>query len=226
MIPVILTVGPLATADADNISVSQSTAGAAALTITGDLATAGIATMDVPRRVLITSAADDRPITFRLTGTNGDGNAIREVVPGTNGASAYTTQDFLTVTEIFTSGATAGNVTAGTNGIASSPWKLTNSQHQGVTEISWFGEVTGTITWGIQYSYGNPNNNQNQIGSSALGNYPTPITAINLPQLTAQTVNADAAIDNPIQCWRAIVTAGTGSVQVTAIEGGMTESGG
>lgn len=223
MLPIVVTVGSLATAHPDNISVSQSTAGSTPLTITGNLATAGVATMDTPRRVLITSAADDRLISFRVTGTNADRNPIRETVPGTNGASAYTVQDFLTVTAILPSAATAGNVTVGTNGIASSPWKLTNAQNQAVSQISFGAVVSGTVTYGLEYCYENINSNSNAIGG-ALGNYPTPPVPRTFQQLTGQTTNADAALDNPVSAWRVIVTAGAGSVTVTAIEGGIEGS--
>jgi hypothetical protein len=116
-------------------------------------------------------------------------------------------------------------MTLGTSGVASSPWKLANSQHQARTSISWGGVVTGTVNWGIEYCYENPNDNQNQMGG-ALGNYPTPPTPRSLPQLTGQAGDADASLDSPIQAWRVILNSGTGSVTVTAIEGGMAQAAG
>jgi hypothetical protein len=222
MIPVIITLGPIASAVANFFAVSATPTSGTALT----LAHTAVLT---PRRVLLTYGNEGSARTLRLTGTNADGNPIRETLAIPSGAigTVYSVQDFGTLTEAMPlgSGWTAA-MTLGTNGVASSPWKLTNSQHQALTSISWFGEVTGTITWGVEYGYTSPNSNQNQMGSGPLGNYPTPVTPLPLQQLTAQTVNADAALNNPFQCWRVIVTAGTGSVKVTSIEGGVTESGG
>lgn len=222
-LPITLTVGPLATADPDNVSLSQSAAGAQALTINGVAASGGVATFDVARRVIITSAGNDTGITFRITGTNASDNPIRQTVTGASISAASTTEDFLTVTEVRTSGATAAAVTVGTSSVASSPWKLVNAQHQAPEQISWGFIVSGTANYSLQYTYDNPNNNQNQMGS-ALGNYPIPPTPWTSAQVSGKTANAEAAIDNPIQAWRLVLNSGTGSVTATAIEGGMAQA--
>lgn len=222
MLPIVLTVGPLDTADADGIATAQTLADAGAFALDGILATDGVATLDVPRRVLITSSGDDTGITFRVTGTNHDGNPIRETLTGVNATTVYTTQDFKTVTEVYASGATDGDVEVGTNGVASSPWKLTNSQHQANTQITWDCDATGTVTYGLEWTASSVNDNQNQLGG-ALGNYPSTPVAKTLTTLTGKTADASASQDNPIQAWRCVITAGTGSVTVRALEGGMTE---
>ena len=224
MLPVTLTVGPLASADADNICASQTPLAAGAMTINGAAASGGVATLDVQRRVLITSAADDSDITFRITGTNSDNNPIRETITGGNAAAVYTVQDFKTVTEVYASAAASGAVTVGTNGVGSSPWKMTNSQHSASTQITWDCDVSGTVTYGIEWTNSAINDNQNQMGG-ALGNYPTPPVARTLTTLTAKTADASASQNNPIQAWRCVITAGTGSVTVRALEGGMIQGG-
>lgn len=223
MLPQIVTVGSLATADDDGIAQTQSPLAAGALTINGALATSGVATMDVQRRVIVTSAGNDSNKTFRITGTNGDNNPIRETITGGNIAAVQTVQDFKTVTEVYASAATAAAVIVGTNGVASSPWKLTNWMHQAVSEITWDGSVTGTVTYGIEWTSSTINDNQNSMGG-ALGNYPSTPVARTLTTLTAKTADASASQDNPIQAWRVIVTAGTGSVTVRALEGGISEA--
>ena len=80
------------------------------------------------------------------------------------------------------------------------------------------------MNYGIEYCYQNPNNNETTLGSSALGNYPTPPTPWTLSSLTAQTANAEAAIDNPIEAYRVVILSGTGSVAARILEGGITES--
>lgn len=222
-LPVTLTVGPLAAADADNVSLAQTAAGAEALAIDGAAATAGVATFDVARRVLITSVGNDSGITFRVTGTNSDGNPIRQTVTGANASTASTTEDFLTVTEVFTSGATAADVTIGTSGVASSPWKLVNAQHQAPVSIAFGCIVDGTIDYTLEYAYTSPNDNANQMGS-ALGNYPTPPTPWSLTALANKVANTDATVSTPFQAWRMKINSGTGSVTVTAIEAGMAQA--
>lgn len=223
MLPIQLTVGPLATADADGVATSQTPLAAGAMTLDGALVSGGVATMDVPRRVIVTSAGNDSNKTFRITGTNSDNNPIRETITGGNIAAVATVQDFKTVTEIYASAATAAAVIAGTNGVASSPWKLTNWMHQAVSQITWDCVVSGTVTYGIEWSPSVINDNQNSMGG-ALGNYPSTPVARTLTTLTAKTADASASQDNPIQAWRAVITAGTGSVTVRALEGGISEA--
>lgn len=76
-----VTVGPIAAADADGICASQ-TPTAGPLLINGALASGGSVTLDVQRRVLITTVSDESGTSFTITGTNWQGNAISEVVPG------------------------------------------------------------------------------------------------------------------------------------------------
>jgi hypothetical protein len=220
-IPIVLTVGPLAAAVANWFAVSATPTSGTALT----LAHTSVLT---PRRVELAYGNEASARTLRLTGTNADGNTIQETlaVPSGGAGTVYSSQDFLTLTEAMPlgSGWTAA-MTLGTNGIASSPWKLLNAQHQAYPSISWGGIVIGTVTWGIEYTYDNPNNNQNTMGG-ALGNYPTPPTPWTFAGLTGKNANADGSSNNPFQAWRVILSAGTGSVTVTGLEGGMTESGG
>src|SRR6185437_3174379 len=110
----------LAAASANNIALSQSPAGAGNLTLNGAAVAAGVATLDTQRRVLITSAGTDTGITFTVYGGNQSGSAISETVAGGSlGIPVSTTQDFLTVTRVAASGASASTVTVGTSGVGS-----------------------------------------------------------------------------------------------------------
>jgi hypothetical protein len=176
---------------------------------------------------LVTFGNEASARTIVIAGTNADGNPIQETlaIPSGGGATAATVQDFATLTSILPlGGGWTAAATVGTDTVASSPWKLTNAQNQAVSEISISGVVSGTISWGIEYTYNNPNNNSNVIGSQVLGNDPIAPTPWTLAALTAQIGNADAAIDNPIAAWRAVILSGSGSVTITAIEGGIAES--
>lgn len=109
----------LAVASAVAVSASQSP-GAGAILINGGSATAGVATLDVARRIILTSGGNDTGITFTLTGTDRNGRAQSETVTGANAAAAQTTRDFKTITGITHTGSVATTLTVGTNGVASS----------------------------------------------------------------------------------------------------------
>lgn len=110
----------LVAAVSNGISTSQSGTAGTALTITGSLATSGVATFDVARRVIVTSAGNDSSNSFTITGTDRYGRTQVEVITGGNATFAQTLRDFKTVTKIVPTSNTASTVTAGTNGVASS----------------------------------------------------------------------------------------------------------
>ena len=103
--------------DADGISTAATISGAAALTLTGTLASGGSYTSgdNIGQPITILSAADDSGITFTIVGTDAVGDALTEVVTGASGAPGTATSSgyFNTVTSITTSASSAGNVSAG-----------------------------------------------------------------------------------------------------------------
>ena len=113
----------LAAPDDDGVCVSQtpSAGGAQNLTINGALASGGIATLDVNRRVLITSSGNDSGRTFTIYGTNRYGN-VQETITGPNTGVVYSVFDYKTITRVSVDGNTAGNIKVGTNQIASTQW--------------------------------------------------------------------------------------------------------
>jgi hypothetical protein len=206
---IVVTLGPLAAASANAICLSQTPLAGGALLINGALATGGVATLDVARRVLITSAANDSARTFVVTGTDYFGNVISETVtPGPN-PSVFTTLDFKTVTSITVDAATAGAITVGTNGVASSqPIPL---DIHGRPDVSLQVAVTGTVNYTLSQSLDNPwtvdetrwlwinHPDANLVSATASrqGNYAY------VPAMTRITLNS-----------------GTGSVRYTVIQSG------
>ncbi len=100
--------------DRNGISVAQTPAIAGNLTITGALASGGVATLDVPRRVGIYGGSDESAKTFTVYGTNRFGVTISEAITGPNATTVGGTKNFKTVTRIAVSAATTGAVEAGT----------------------------------------------------------------------------------------------------------------
>ena len=107
----------LAAANVTGITTSQALASAGNLTINGALTSAGVATFDVARRVGIASVGNDTGINWTVTGTDRNWRPQSETFAGASGATAQSTKDFKTVTQIYGSGAAASTVTAGTTAL-------------------------------------------------------------------------------------------------------------
>lgn len=209
MQPITVTVGPLDAADDNGIALSQTTAGAANLTLNGALVTGGVAVLDAPRRIIITSGGNDTGITFTITGTTYGGQSVSETITGASGAAASTTVDFLTVTQISASGATSvSGVIAGTNGVAGSRWVRLDSWAFPQTAIQC--NASGTVNYTIQVSMDDPNSLTN------------PVSVPNMTWLNTNDADAVSAIGDVFSnfdwtpTWaRILLNSGTGSVSAT-----------
>jgi len=164
MRPITVTAGPLAAPDADGIAQAQKPA--ATFTLNGALVSGGVALLGAPRRVLITTVADETALTFTVTGANSAGDVLSEAVAGVNNTSTYTALDFYTVTSVTASATPTGNVTIGTNGVGGSTWvrldewALPNASVQAV--------VSGTINYTVQYSNDDPNSATDPVLPAAM----------------------------------------------------------
>src|SRR5215813_7531014 len=165
-------------AAANNICASQSP-GAGAILINGTLASGGVATLDMARRVLISPGGADSGITFTVIGTNRTGSVISETVQGVNNPSTVTTtQDFKTVTSITH---TVGTVSATT--AASSEWVVLDTASDPMnTGIAVY--VTGTANYTVEYTYDDINNPYSAT-------FPT-VFNIGSGSLTSKTATADS----------------------------------
>lgn len=167
----------------------------------------GAVTLDKPRRVLITSAGDDSGITFAVTGTDASGNPVSQTIAGANASTAATTLDFATVTRVTPSAATAGAVTVGTNGVASS--RIINVDHMGFTPISAQVSVTGTVNYTVQYSLESPA----VVGAANINWINHTDTA-----LVGATATKAGSLALLAQSLRVTLNSGTGSVRMTVTQ--------
>jgi len=209
MRPIAVTLGAITAASANNICLSQ-TPSAGNLTIAGSLATAGVATLDVPRRVLVTTAADESAKTFTIYGTNRYGIVITDTVVVPAASTNYTALDFKTVTRVTISSNAAGAVTVGTNGIASS--QTIPLDYQGRPECSLQVTVTGTVSYTVQQTLDNPQT----TGSPTWVNHPD-------TNLVAATATAQGNYAYIPAATRVTLNSGTGSVVFTVIQAGLQE---
>lgn len=185
---------------ANNICALQSPV-AGVIVLNGAAVSGGVATLDAPRRVLITSGTSDAAITFTVTGTGRSGGALSETVQG--GTAVATTQDFKTVTGITHTGSVAGTLTVGTSGAASSEWVMLNMSAPVMCPIGVAAVVTGTINYTVEYTYDDPN-------KLAPGVNPA-VYSITSGPLTAKTANAEAGntFSFPVAALRLTQNSGT-----------------
>jgi hypothetical protein len=123
----------------------------------------GVAVLATPQRVLITTA--DTTHIFTVTGTNSTVAVISETV-GPITTSAYTVQDFATVTSITINGTATAAVTVGTNGIGSTPWVRTDEWANPSVSIQC--DASGTVNYTVQESNDDPNDPTNPVLPSAM----------------------------------------------------------
>ena len=197
----------LATAVVNGISTSQSLGGAGNFTITGSLATAGVATLVPARRVLFTFAADETGHNFTVTGTDRYGRSQSEVVVGTTG-TAYTAKDFLTVTQVSGSAATTGNVQVGTNAVGSTAPYIVDS-FINPANIAAALEITGTVTTGLEGSLTDLTPSWDLANNTVVW-YP-------VSGFSGLTANTQNTITGPFTMIRLTNTSGTGTAKARLV---------
>lgn len=214
MQPMVVSVGPLVTAAANNICLSQTPSGAGYLTINGALASGGVATLDTPRRILLTTNGNETAKTFTVVGTNWAGNSITEVITGVTSSTATSVLDYKTVISIYVSAATAAAVTFGTTTTAASPWVRFNSW--GIPQASIQVVVTGTINYTLQFTLDDPNSADNPVAPAAMT-----WTSSGDASLVGATGTVETYIP-VVPVWaRILLNSGTGSARATFVQLGV-----
>lgn len=207
----------LATAVANGVALSQTRGSAGALTLNGSLVSGGVATFDVARRVLLTAAANESGITFTITGTDRYGRAQSEVVTGPNATTGYTVRDFLTVTSVTSSGAMTGNMTVGTNGVASSDIivldTIANPTNLSIATIV----QSGSPNYTVEAAYDDLAPSWDQTV--------TPPTWFPVSGFNAQTTNQDGALTRPATMLRITNNSGTGGSVKMIVNQGLKAGG-
>lgn len=208
MQPITVTVGPLAAADDNGISTAQAPLAAGNLTINGALASGGVATLDTPRQVIVTSSGDDTGINFTIYGTTYGGHEVSQTIVGVDSGAAATTVDFLTVTRVYVDGATDGNVIVGTNTSAGSSWIRFDSWAFPQTAIQC--NASGTVNYTVQVTMDDPNSPTNPVPVGE-------VTWLNTNDTDAVTAVGDVFTNfDWTPTWgRILLNSGSGSVKGT-----------
>lgn len=192
----------------------STTSGGSAVNTSGTQSGTQTATgrLDVPRQITIGSGGNDSAITYTITGTNRN-SARSEVVTGGNVATVNSVLDYDVVTSIVASGAPAGTVVAGTNGIAGSQWVRLDSWANAQTTVQV--EVTGTVNATVQQTMDDPN---------------SPTDAVTMPSVTWMSADAPLVAFTANQFsnfafsptfLRVLLNSGTGSVTMRVHQFGV-----
>lgn len=108
------TVGPLASASANAIVTAASGTAGTPFTLT-----TSPYVLDATRRIIITSTQTETGRTFSVVGTDWNGQQVSETISGVSASPVQSAYDYATIISITPSANTAGNITVGTNGVAS-----------------------------------------------------------------------------------------------------------
>lgn len=207
MVPIIFT-QVLAAANAAAIVNAQGTTGPVAMTL---VTPAGVV-LDAQRRVLITTAADERLNTFRVVGTNAAGSPIVENITGPNATTTQSNLDFKTVSSVTPLATTGGTVSVGTNGVGSSLWQIVN-WNATPSNVGFQTELrSGAANYSVQYTYDDPNNLLAGLS------YPLPfndVTAVNA------TTTLQGNMTAPITAIRLLTNSGTGTLWFRMLQAGL-----
>lgn len=140
--------------DRDGVSTAQQRTGAGDLTITGAFAAGGVATFTTPAHVSIYSAGNLSGITFTVTGTDRYGSGLSEVVTGPNNETVTTVANFLTVTQVSSSGTVGTNVEVGSADSSETAWIPID--RRSITSVSVDLSASADLTYGLQYTFDAP----------------------------------------------------------------------
>ena len=219
----------LPAAVANGIALSQSLVAAGTLVLAGSLASAGVANLVTPQRVVIVSAGNDAGLIWTIIGTNASGAPISETLAGATAVAVNSALDYLSVTSISGSGATASTVIAGTNTIGSSPWVLDNFLAPGWYLSVAVALLSGSGTYTVEHTYDDPNQQPaalQQYGMSVGSSYPAVVfpnaTLVNIAAtLTNNRLGEANYANQPIMAHRLTVNSGTGLFKLWSLQAGI-----
>lgn len=198
----------LPSAIANAVCLAQTKVGAGALTINGTTASGGVSTFSGNYTVSVASDGNDSTRTYTITGTNSAGDPLSETITGPNNTTVYTTRFFKTVTGVaVVGGGTVGTITVGSGGASVTDTLPLDTY--GRPEISLQVVVSGSATWTVQQTLGNP------WSGVAPDWFDHPD-----PNLVAQTGNRQGNYAYVPAAVRLKMTSGSGTATLTIVQAG------
>lgn len=124
-----VSLGTPAASDADGICSSQTTSGAADLSIDGALASSSVVDLSPPRGVVaVSSDAGDTSQTVTVTGEDEYGHALVEELSLNGTTNVNGAKAFGKITNVAVDASLAGNITVGTTDVIGLPFKMANKR--------------------------------------------------------------------------------------------------
>lgn len=199
--------------DRDGVSAAQSVGAAGNLLINGALASGGVATVAPAGQeasVAVYSAGDNTGVLFTAEGTNASGNPISSSTLGANADRNSFPINYRTVTRVYTDAATVGDVEVGSVANYSAPASF--NYHAQPVNITLQADVVGTANFTLQ------------VTAQELNTWPAPDSVLWLPHADFTSKSADIVglINYPIAYARLLLNSGTGTVNATALQAGIT----
>ena len=192
----------------------QTPTGAGDLTITGALATAGVADLGAVTAPTIYAVSDESGKNFTFYGTDYYDMAITSAALAgpTAGATVTSLTSFKTITRIAVSAATTGAVEAGVAGTGISR-AIPMDIHQSAFNVALVLDVTGTIDCTVQHTHADP-------FSATFNNYTA--TWLNHDTMAAKTADDDDNYAFPVRAIRLKVnSSSSGTASLSIIQTGM-----
>lgn len=198
----------------DAICAAQTPGGAGALTLDGVLVAAGVATLDVPRHLLLTTSADESAKTVAITGTDRYGNALTTSTTLPNNTTKIVTgYNFKTVTGITIDGATAAAIKVGTANSLDSPW----------VPLDWRATDAATITVHLSTGANLTYNAKSTVSDIQASGFVESDAVTQDITLLAGTTDVQVLLNGPLRALRFGITSYvTGSATVTILERGTS----
>lgn len=128
---IVVNLGAPDAADADGIALSQTPAsgGEQSLTLNGTTVASGVAVLDVPRNITVTSGGNDSGRTITVTGSDEYGSVMVEEITGANAGVASGKKAFKKVSSVQVDNDTAGTVTVGFGDVLGLPVYLDDASN-------------------------------------------------------------------------------------------------
>jgi hypothetical protein len=176
--------------------------------------------LDSQRRVSLLMTASNSGDTIIISGTNESGTPISEnITIGATATTIVTQMDYKTVTAISVTTLT-GNISAGTNATGSCPWIMANPWIPPAINIAAVSTLAASVVYTAEYTLDiDPCGVRNNAPLTA-------VSAFSAPQMTSLTSSQTAMITagtsgQGVACsaWRVTITAGTGALQVSSLDG-------
>jgi len=165
--------------------------------------------MATQQTIGITSTGALSGINFTITGTDGYGRVISEVLAGPANSTVNSVMNYLTVTSIQPSSAVGTALTVDTLGTGASG-EIPLDQYQDSFLVTLTAEITGTANVTAQFTT-----------DDIWGGAPGPYTWFPVTSMTAITSTTAGTIISPVTAVRLLTTSGTGSVVFSVLQGGQ-----